>query len=219
MTTEHEGVMKAQHFALGFLRPPARGIAIDSARGQAAAHTVIGTVECEGDVRGVEEKDYRVQQWDCPIADDTHQQDCQVAHDDASRQVVGLQQGGVAPAEEHGTDVEVADRECRGGGRPRRAPAVMGMEQEADGEGKIYYCGELARAVIDLVVTIPIVVMQQHEGNHQVDDCTDEQCGIVELLFHDAKTNSATKVRNKCQCGGDKNDNGMTKTQILGKLV
>ena len=71
------------------------------------------------------------------VRGDAKGKDEQVAYHNTARKVAGMQQRGVAPAEEHGTDVEIAEAECRGGSGTRRAPLEVPVEQVTDGKGQI----------------------------------------------------------------------------------
>ena len=88
----------------------------------------------------------------------------------------------MAPSEKHGTDMEIADRECSSGSRPRDAPLKMGVKHKAQGEDNIAQGHQLAGATIDIVVAEPHIIAQQHEGYQEIDASSKQQYRVIELM-------------------------------------
>jgi hypothetical protein len=80
--------------------------------------------------------------------------------------------------------VEVGEGKGRGSGWPRRAPLKMLVKQKADAENDVGEGYQTAGTMIDTVVVIPVIVMQQNEGNQDIDASGQEQYRVVELKFH-----------------------------------
>ena len=191
ISANDERIVAHENLALGLGRPPTGRIVIGRTVTQAASYAKIGAVEDVRDVGGMDEKDGKLavedgQSTHCrqPAGYDAHDQNREVAHHDAPRQVVGSHQRGVAPAEEDGTHVEIGDRQgrCRFG--PRRAPLVMAVQQESDGKGDEDQCRKQSRTAIHVVLTKPQAVVDQCEGHHKVEAGGDNQHYVIKVLLH-----------------------------------
>lgn len=138
MTADDKRVMEPQYGALRLWRPPLQRTPVGRHPLYTASHLEIGTVESDGDIRGVDEKDDEgpICQ-NSPIYHQANSEDGEVAGNDVARQVVRAHQGDMTPAEKHAPTMEIAHGECRGRLRPRDTPTEIGMKEETDTEDGI----------------------------------------------------------------------------------